>query len=240
MPQPMIHHRLSAAWPVRLGVRRYSAAHLLGALALMVISAPFIERLPQGDLIGVLVASVVLLSSVLAVGGRRRTLVWSVVLVTPALIANWISHIRPDLIAVEVYLGTGLLFIAYVFIQLLLFVLRAPRVSSEVLCAGIASYVLLGLLWSLLYTLVDRIEPGSFAFITGPGHELGGFNAMYFSFVTLSTVGYGDITPVSGPARMLAMTEATVGMLYVAVLIARLVALHAVPGAVNPGVGDHR
>ncbi len=56
-----------------------------------------------------------------------------------------------------------------------------------------------------------------------------GFNAFYFSFITLSTVGYGDITPVSKVARMLAATEAMTGLLYVAVLIARLVALYSSP-----------
>jgi hypothetical protein len=58
-----------------------------------------------------------------------------------------------------------------------------------------------------------------------------GFNAFYFSFVTLSTVGYGDITPVSKVARMLAALEAMTGLLYVAVLIARLVSLYSAPGS---------
>ena len=56
-----------------------------------------------------------------------------------------------------------------------------------------------------------------------------GFNGLYFSFITLSTVGYGDITPVSKVARMLAAMEAITGLLYVAVLIARLVAIQATP-----------
>jgi Ion channel len=65
-----------------------------------------------------------------------------------------------------------------------------------------------------------------------------GFNALYFSFITLSTVGFGDIVPVSSMARMLAITEAVFGMFYVTLMIARLVSLYAVRGssdAVNPG-----
>jgi hypothetical protein len=71
---------------------------------------------------------------------------------------------------------------------------------------------------------------GAFAFNTNEGRQsIRGFNAFYFSFVTLSTVGYGDITPVSKVARMLAAMEAMTGLLYVAVLIARLVSLYSIP-----------
>ena len=89
---------------------------------------------------------------------------------------------------------------------------------------------MLGLLWTVAYWLVDQLDPGAFAFNTNEGRQsISGFNAFYFSFVTLSTVGYGDITPVSKVARMLAAMEAMTGLLYVAVLIARLVALYSSP-----------
>ncbi len=71
----------------------------------------------------------------------------------------------------------------------------------------------------------------AFAFNTNTGTKetMEGFNAFYFSFITLSTVGYGDITPVSKVARMLAAMEAMTGLFYMAVLIARLVALYSTP-----------
>jgi voltage-gated potassium channel len=89
---------------------------------------------------------------------------------------------------------------------------------------------MLGLLWSFAYILVDRLVPNSFVFTVGPvsSHSMNNFNALYFSFTTLSTVGYGDIIPVSGVARMLAMVEAVFGMFYVTLLIARLVSLYSV------------
>jgi hypothetical protein len=89
---------------------------------------------------------------------------------------------------------------------------------------------MLGLLWTVAYWLVDQLTPGAFAFNGNAERQsIRGFNAFYFSFVTLSTVGYGDITPVSKVARMLAAMEAITGLLYVAVLIARLVALYSSP-----------
>ena len=109
------------------------------------------------------------------------------------------------------------------------FILRAPRVTSEVLCAGIATYLMFGLLWGMAYVLVNRLVPDSFVFTVGPisKQSMVGFNGLYFSFITLSTVGYGDIVPVSPAARMLAMTEAMTGTIYLAVLISRLVAMYS-------------
>ena len=87
---------------------------------------------------------------------------------------------------------------------------------------------MLGLMWAMAYWLVDRLTPGgAFSFNTNAGpRSIEGFSGFYFSFITLSTVGYGDITPVSRIARWLAAMEAMTGSLYVAVLIARLVALY--------------
>ncbi|PYL60471.1 MAG: hypothetical protein DMF31_04465 [Verrucomicrobia bacterium] len=106
-----------------------------------------------------------------------------------------------------------------------------PPVTSEVLCASISAYLMLGLIWTLAYWLVDRLTPGgAFSFNTNTGeHSINGFTGFYFSFITLSTAGYGDITPVSKIARWLAAMEAMTGLLYVAVLIARLVSLYSTP-----------
>ena len=83
----------------------------------------------------------------------------------------------------------------------------------------------------MAYWLVDQLTPGgAFSYNTNAGAQsINGFNGFYFSFVTLSTVGYGDITPVSRIARWLAAMEAMTGLLYVAVLIARLVSLYSTP-----------
>ena len=88
---------------------------------------------------------------------------------------------------------------------------------------------MLGLMWTMAYWLVDQLTPGgAFSFNTNAGQadDEQVSMAFYFSFITLSTVGYGDITPVSRIARWLAAMEAMTGSLYVAVLIARLVALY--------------
>jgi ion channel len=216
--------------PRRLKFRRFSTVELLVALALLFFFFPFVEEVKGGDVIVSILLSLVLLSAVLAVADRKGVFFIALVLAIPAIAGRWINHFRPDLVPPPVFLIAGLALIAFVVANLLRFVLRAPSVNTEVLCASISAYLMLGLLWTVAYWLVDQVTPGAFAFNTNAGKQsMNGFNAFYFSFITLSTVGYGDITPVSRIARWLAAIEAMTGLLYVAVLIARLVSLYSSP-----------
>jgi len=213
----------------RLRFRRFSTVQLLIALVLLLVSAPFVEELEGGGLILSVLFSLVLLAAVVAVADRKRTLAIALVLAAPAITARWINYFQPHIVHPSVFLVGALLLLAFVIGHLLHFVLRAPVVTVEVLCASIAAYLMLGLMWTVAYWFVDQVTPGgAFSFNTARGsHSMNGFTGFYFSFITLSTVGYGDITPVSQAARWLAAMEAMTGLLYVAVLIARLVSVYS-------------
>jgi hypothetical protein len=228
MTTPQLPELTSAA-PRRIGLYRYSVAGFLIALVVAFIGIPFIEPFDKDKHIEVILMTLVLVSGVLAVGGRRRTLILGVILALPALTGKWINHYWPELASVEFFYIARLVFLVFLIWEFLRFILRAPRVNSEVICAGMSVYLLLGLMWMFAYLLVARAVPDAFAFTAGPaaGQSLHLHNAFYFSFITLSTVGYGDIIPVSNVARMLAAMEAITGTLYVAVLISRLVALYS-------------
>ena len=215
----------------RSGRRRFSTVQLLVALALLFLSFPFVEEVKGGGIIVSVLLSLVLISAVIAVANRGLTLVVAVLLMIPAVAGRWINHFRPDLVPPAVFLVSGLVLVAFVVVNLLSFVLRAPSVNTEVLCASISAYLMLGLIFTMAYWLVDQLTPGgAFSFNTNAGKQsMNGFNAFYFSFITLSTVGYGDITPLSRIARWLAALEAMTGLLYVTVLIARLVSLYSSP-----------
>jgi hypothetical protein len=213
----------------RLRVYRFSTVQLLIALAVLLVCAPFVEEVEGGHLILSALFSLVLLAAVIAVADRKRTLLIALFFAVPAITARWTNHFRPDLVHPAVFLVFAILLLAYVIAYLLRFVLRAPVVTVEVLCASIAAYLMLGLMWTVAYWLVDQLTPGgAFSFNTNRSvQSMNGFTGFYFSFITLSTVGYGDITPVSRIARWLAAMEAMTGLLYVAVLIARLVSVYS-------------
>jgi hypothetical protein len=224
-----ISPRLVAGW------RRLSAVELLIALAVLLISFPFVQPLHSGVFIESILFSFVLISSVLAIAESRRTVVIAGILAVPALVGRWVSQYGHKLLPLEISLAACILLTAYVVWNLLRFLFRARSVDTETLCIGLSAYLLLGLLWAFAYWLVDELVPNAFFFGTTSGADatIQGLNGLYYSFITLCTVGYGDIVPVAGIARMLAAIEAIVGMLYVAVLIARLVALHATPTSLS-------
>jgi voltage-gated potassium channel len=211
------------------GAAHYSAVKLLVALGLLFVSAPFVQDLPQGDLLESVLLTLVMVSAVLTLGSRRKVLIVALVLLTPALAGKWINHFRSDLLHPAIFLAAAVVFFAFVITRLLAFIVRAPRVDADVLCAGVAGFLMLALLWVPAYAAVARLNPHAFTLPTGPDAPatLNGFSALYFSVITLCTVGYGDIAPLSPVARMLAMTEAITGMFYMAVLISRLVSLHS-------------
>jgi hypothetical protein len=211
---------------VTAGLFRFSGAQFLGALILLLLSYPFVVDLEHGDLIETVLMMVLLISALLAVG--EGSWVLAILLVAPALAGPWVDHYRPGLVPYWVVSGARMLFVGFVVTQLLRFILRSARVNSEVLCAGISAYLMLGLLWTSAYLTVSLLNPAAFS---GPhlpaGQTLGRFDALYFSYVSLTCLGCNDISPVSKVARMMVLVESTTGVLYLAVLIARLVSLYS-------------
>jgi hypothetical protein len=87
---------------------------------------------------------------------------------------------------------------------------------------------MIGVLWSILYAIVDRSTAESFA-IRGANVPMNSLDLLYFSFGTLTTSGFGDVVPLSRVARTAAMVEGIIGQLFMAILIARLVGVYPQP-----------
>jgi voltage-gated potassium channel len=220
--------RKTMTWLSHPGMWRLSTVKLLIALVLLIVLTPFFEEFAVGDLIEALMITLVLVAAIIAIGGKRPVLIAAVLLLGPALIEKWLSYLYPQSFHACVFFAFGIAFMGLVVFKLLGYVLRSIQIDTDVLCAAISVYLLLGLIWALAYALLGQLSPNSFAFAANP-HSSGRmdrFNAFYFSFVTLSTVGFGDVTPLSKLARTMAVMEAVTGTFYVAILIARLVAMY--------------
>ena len=209
---------------------RVSAVGFLGALVLWLVATSFVQGLKKGQLCEAVLFTVVMCTGLIATGSRRRL---TFVVVGLALAAIWFNQLWPQRCPALTFSLPAMAFLLVIIASLLGFILRAKRVDADVLCAGISVYLILGLLWGQAYTLVAQVNPSAFSFSTrsGTATAMSGFTAMYFSFTTLMTVGYGNITPASDVARMLAMLEAMTGTFFVGVMIARLVSLYSRLGA---------
>ena len=208
---------------------RVSGVGFLAALVLLLVVSPFVRGLKQGPLYEALLFSLVMCTGLIASRARRKTNQVAFALVSIALSARWLNHLCPEKCPAVTFILPAMVFLVILIRSLLRFVLHAKHVDTDVLCGGISVYLVLGLLWGLAYTLVAQVDPNAFSYNTARAAPttMSGFTAHYFSFMTLMTVGYGDITPVADVARMLAMIEAMTGTLFFGVMIARLVSLYS-------------
>jgi hypothetical protein len=113
------------------------------------------------------------------------------------------------------------IFVAWAIILLMKSMFQAQRVTANTIVGGICVYLLIGILWALFYILMTDLKDGMIEYEAGA-------SLFYFSFTTLTTLGYGDIVPKGKFVMMLTNFEAISGQIYLAVFIARLVGLHTV------------
>lgn len=170
--------------------------------------------------------SILLISGVAIAWGQWKLFAPTSVVAGIALVVRWIEwyhHTERTQLWTD---WTTMIAVAMIALILLSQIFRPGRVSHLRIQGAIAVYLLFGVLWAHAYHIVDIVQPGSFR---GPTDELSNLSGWaYYSYVTLTTVGYGDITPVTSVARTLSVGEALAGQLYLAVLIARLVAMEIV------------
>jgi voltage-gated potassium channel Kch len=202
----------------------YGLPVFLALLVLMAFVLPSLGLEGSDErLYGAVTASLMLVLGVAVASGERWAFVLTLLMAVAALIVRWAAWIYPtgtlgawpQLVSCV----TVLLFSVVILRQ----VVRPGPVTVSRVLGAIAVYLLLGIGWAGAYQVAEHFFPGSFVSTTTEPVSVTEW--MYFSFVTLTTVGYGDIVPVHRVARSLATGEALTGQLYIAVLLARLVSL---------------
>ena len=118
----------------------------------------------------------------------------------------------------------NLLFIFAALITINRKIFTEKKVTSDTIEGGIVVFFMIGIVWALLYRMLAMFDPNAFSEIGDTTHLFD--TLFYFSFTTLTTLGYGDVTPISDLARILATFEAMIGVLYPAIYIARVVGLY--------------
>ena len=169
--------------------------------------------------------SLVLFSGVVSVTTRRRDRWIAGTVAAATLVFRWASNIVPGKPVIVISNVLTILFLAMMAAVVLAQVFRKGPITIHRIVGAVAAYVLLGIMWAEGYQLVALLTPG--AFVASAGTPVGAPDLTYFSFVTLTTVGYGDITAVNSVARSMALLEALTGQLFPAILIARLVSMEA-------------
>ncbi|MDH3614068.1 MAG: ion channel [Gammaproteobacteria bacterium] len=198
---------------------------LLIALLIFLIAIPLADDLNLGSapLVRGLVFSCLLVIGVWSLKGGGRFFTVGMAFVIAGVLLNVLAI---NMHAPFLQYGSILLLIGFLLVAIL-FTIQQVAIGTDIntnrIVGAICIYLLLGVIWAMTYTLVDLVSPGSFAGFSPTTEQGWDSEWLYFSFVTMTTLGYGDILPVSATSRGLAYMQAVVGQFYIAVLVAGLV-----------------
>ena len=203
-------------------------SYLLLSLFLILIIYPYgIDEGPIGKIVVSVIFSMILITGSYATGHNRRSLVFGVALAIVAIILNWLHFVGPHPIMFRVLSLIYMIFLSYTIAAVLRYLLVKGPVTADKLHGALAGFIMLAFLWAFLYTLLEDIFPHSFNIGTGDIDTANLFySLLYFSFTTITSVGFGDIVPITHQARSLVTIEQLIGVFFVAVLIARLAGLY--------------
>jgi len=200
---------------------------LLFSVVLVFVATPFLENDRTGEVIIVLTMYLTLVTATLQLSGQRLLFFFATPLACTSMLFILLTHFHPE---VHLLIVNGIvlaLFLALVCIGLFNYLGRTGPITSGRLYVSVSIYFLLALCWFSLYNVINKAHPGSFA-VNGTPLQAGIHPSvlMYFSLCTLTTVGYGDIVPLTPVSRMFAALESSVGVLYIAITVARLVSAY--------------
>lgn len=218
---------------------------LLFALAGFLILLPFTGDIPFSRFIVPGAFVLVLLTAVFDVGKTHALLVIGGLIAVPAVVSQVVLTLMPQASTATHVISnvTNLALLVFVTYRIIRDVMSHEIVTADTVRGTLCIYLLLGFVWWSAYSLVESIDPHAFKYsseiaatqtleqenldaaITADDEDVRP-SLLYFSFVTLTTLGYGDVTPVNPKAQSLSLLEAIVGQLFVAVTIARVVGMH--------------
>ncbi len=203
---------------------RFRFSGLLAALLLLVILGPVAEEAAVGRAVLLTLFSLLLAASAYVASNRKAGLVAATGLAVAWTVVTWARPFTGD-VTVLISDGLAICLLMYALGPMLRRIIAVSEADFDTLCGAVAVYLLIGVAWGVSYRFIETLMPGSFD-LTGTGASVGWNDFLYFSLTTLTTLGYGDIRPVTAVARIWTSLEAVAGVLYIALLVARLISIY--------------
>jgi hypothetical protein len=222
--------------------RQYGYVELMLSVFVLILASQLIPEPGLADAIITTLGAVTLVSASMAISESTAALRKNLLVVVVG-VAAWISTIAVDThpfnsdpFKITLYI-CAFLFVVFIGVVILMDVFKSP-VTGNRICGAICIYLLLGVAFALLHLTVFTFDPTAYSYTDPHGGSKilpddNGASMSYFSFCTLSTVGYGDVMPVHKFARVFSWLEAIFGQLYLSILVARLVGLYIADEAAN-------
>ena len=196
---------------------------LLISITLTLALRPFLEGFIGIRLLMDIFITAILMSGLYAASRKRHLFYVGLLIAFPALAVHWSSYfveVPSSFIVGEVF---GALFFTFLVVLILHYLSKEKKITTDVIAGAICGYLLIGLMWANFYSVLEALQPGSFQVPEHLSTDLSYFT--YYSYVTLTTLGFGDIIPMTNQARSLSVLESVTGPIYLAVTVARLVGI---------------
>ena len=198
---------------------------LLILLLSLLVLAPFLDEFIKARILVDIFLTAIFAFTIYTIKLNKYQVIIGSFLALPLIVATWSQYYIETQTLSLITRIFGVLFFAYAAINILHIIVKSEEVTRETIFAAIVAYLLIALMWAFLYMILELVSPGSFSFPeSGSREETMRFE--YLSFVTITTLGYGDITPLTDKSSALVMAEAVVGQIYLVVLVAWLVGMH--------------
>ncbi len=194
---------------------------ILGLLVLV----PILNRFVTARVFLDIFLTAIVISMSYTISNKKGYIAAGVLLAIVMLASLWLQYYYQNKEILAIGMIAGALFIGLVIASILVFLFKSEDVNREVIYAAILLYLLAALLWAFVFTFLELVDPASFNIdLSQPQSYLLVFQ--YYSFVTITTLGYGDIIPVTEVAKAFSVLEAVVGQLYLVVAVAWLVGMY--------------
>ena len=198
---------------------------LLIFIIAMIIIGPLFEEFVKLSILIDILWSAIFISAIYAVSQKKHHILIAVLLALPMLGSIWTKYFVQHKALLVVGSLCGAAFFLFAIIQMLIFIYSHKEVTRDLIIGAAVVYLFMALMWTFIFVVVEILHPGSFNLPEGV--DIAATRQfVYYSFVTLTTLGYGDITPITPLARSLCILEAVIGQLYLVVQVAWLVGVH--------------
>jgi Ion channel len=198
---------------------------LLICLLFFIAGIPTIEHFFELRILTAIVFSLIAISGIYTLTRQKTIFIMSGILFVPLIICLWWNFISQNIYTQTAYCATNIIFLTYITYHIFKSTFKAKIVNQNVIHGAIVVYLLIGFIWSFFYSLIETLHPGSFTHMAQHSEFLHR-PLIYFSFVTLTTLGFGDITPTTPLTQSLVILEAVIGQMYLIIQVSWLVGLY--------------
>jgi len=202
-------------------IREFKMFNFMCSILILLILSALLENYKYSYLVLNSLSTIVIILGVYAASADKRSILILLILSLPWFLSEWFFLKSTNTVFLSFF------FFLYVTLTLFHMLIKAKDVTQDTLYGAVCVYLMLGILWASIYGLINEVVPGSIFTGNLIEEHLTSNEIIYFSFTTLTTLGYGDITLMTPVGRIMSVLEALIGQLFIAFMVARLIAIYS-------------